>query len=346
MDENTYIQDILSQPAALLAALDRFDLDPLRPYTRALRNGEYDRLILTGMGASGYAAYPAWLQLLKAGFPAFWVDCAELSHYARPLITKRSFVWLISQSGRSAEILRLLDLMQATPPAAFIATTNDLASPLAQAAGLTLLLEAAVEETVSTRTYLNSLAISQLVARALCLEDLDPDYYDLRKAADGIASYLANWDEHLLTLEGLVGKPQHLLLVGRGPSMAAVLTGALIIGEAAKFPALALNAAQFRHGPLEMAGSQLTVLVFGGPDETAALNRHLLHELLGFGTAAFWLSPSPQGEIPALPMPQASGIGLPLAEIVPVQLLSVNLARQTGHVPGKFLYSGKVTITE
>ena len=346
MEDNIYVQDILSQPAALRTALDRLDLDPLQPYTRALRNGEYDRLILTGMGASGYAAYPAWLQLLEAGFPAFWVDCAELSHYARRLITRHSLVWLISQSGRSAEIVRLLDLMQATPPAAFIATTNDLASPLAQAASLTLQLEAVLEETVSTRTYLNSLALSQLAARALCSGDLDLDYDDLRKAADGIASYLANWDEHLLTLEGLIGKPQHLVLVGRGPSMAAVLTGALIIGEAAKFPALGLNAAQFRHGPLEMAGSQLTVLVFGGPDETAALNRHLLHELLGFGTAAFWLSPFPEGDIPALPMPRASGIGLPLAEIVPIQLLSVYLARQKGLVPGKFLYSGKVTLTE
>jgi glucosamine--fructose-6-phosphate aminotransferase (isomerizing) len=346
MDENTYLQDILSQPAALRTALDRFDLEPLKPYIRALRNGEYDRLILTGMGASGYAAYPAWLQLLEAGFPAFWVDSAELSHYAQRLITRRSLVWLISQSGRSAEILRLIDLMQATPPAALITTTNDLASPLAQAAGLTLPLEAAVEETVSTRTYLNSLAISQLVARALFSEDLDSHYYDLRKTADGIASYLANWGEHLLTLEGLIGMPRHLLLVGRGPSMAAVLTGALIIGEAAKFPALGLNAAQFRHGPLEMVGSQLTVLVYGGLDETDALNRHLLHELLGFGTAAFWLSPSPQGELSALTMPQASGIGLPLAEIVPIQLLSVHLARQMGVVPGKFLYSGKVTLTE
>ena len=128
--------------------------------------------------------------------------------------------------------------------------------------------------------------------------------------------------------------------------MAAVLTGALIIGEAAKFPALALNAAQFRHGQLEMAGSQLTVLVFSGPAETDALNRHLLQDLLNFGTAAFWLSPTEQRAFPALPMPQASGIGLPLAEIVPMQLLSVHLARQMGHEPGKFLYSGKVTLTE
>ncbi len=346
MDENIYIKDILNQPAALRIALDRLILKPLQPYTRALGNGDYDRIILTGMGASGYAAYPAWLQLVEVGFPAFLVDSAELSHYAQELITQRSLVWIISQSGRSAEVLRILDLMQETAPAALIAITNDQTSPLAQAASVILPLEAAIEYTVSTRTYLNSLAISQLVVQALCSRDLESHYDDLRKTAQYIADYLDNWDEHMLTLESLVGRPQHLILIGRGPSMAAVYTGALIIGEAAKFPALALNAAQFRHGPIEMAGSQLMVLVFSGSQETAALNRQMLENLLSFGTAAFWVSPSQQQELPALPMPQASGIGLPLAEIVPMQLLSVHIAIKTGFIPGKFLYSGKVTLIE
>jgi glucosamine--fructose-6-phosphate aminotransferase (isomerizing) len=298
------------------------------------------------MGASEYAAYPAWLQLLQAGIPAIWVECAELVHYARPSMTRRSLVWIISQSGRSAEVLRLLDVLRQTPAAAVIATTNDPASPLAMAADLTLSIDALVEETVSTRTYLNSLAITQLAALALCGANLAPHRADLEQVMTGIAGYLASWEAHLRTLERLVGIPQHLVILGRGPSMAAALTGALIIGEAAKYPALSANTAHFRHGPLEMVNEKLTALVFAGQEDTIALNKRMLIDLLRLGASAFWLDPQPQAELPVLPMPQASGIGLPLAEIVPLQLLSVAMATQAGIVPGKFLHSGKVTLTE
>jgi len=346
MKDNVYLRDILSQPAALRTMLARLDLEALRPYTQALKNGEYDRIILTGMGASGYAAYPAWVYLLQAGIPAIWVDCAELIHYARPSMTRRSLIWIISQSGRSAEVLRLLDWLSHAPPAAAIALTNDPASPLAKAADLTLFIDAQVEETVSTRTYMNSLAITQLAALALCGTNLTPHLEALERVIAGIGSYLATWEVHLRLMESLVGVPQHLAILGRGPSMAAALTGALIIGEAARYPALALNAAQFRHGPLEMVNEMLTVLVFAGQEETAALNMRLLQELISYGASALWLSPQPEAGLPALSMPQASGIGLPLAEIVPLQLLSVAMATQAGIVPGKFLHTGKVTLTE
>jgi len=45
-------------------------------------------------------------------------------------------------------------------------------------------------------------------------------------------------------------------------------------------------------------------------------------------------------------MPNGVGLGLPVAEIVPFQLLSVAIAQQSGIEAGKFLFSGKVTLTE
>jgi glucosamine--fructose-6-phosphate aminotransferase (isomerizing) len=83
--------------------------------------------------------------------------------------------------------------MREKPPAALIAITNDLTSPLAQAAGFSLHLEAAVEKTVSTRTYLNSLAVSQLVALAFSSESLESHFDDLKNSREH-RCYLANWD--------------------------------------------------------------------------------------------------------------------------------------------------------
>jgi hypothetical protein len=45
-------------------------------------------------------------------------------------------------------------------------------------------------------------------------------------------------------------------------------------------------------------------------------------------------------------MPPARGLGLPLAEIVPMQLLSLALAKQSDIEAGQFNFSGKVTLKE
>jgi glutamine---fructose-6-phosphate transaminase (isomerizing) len=63
----------------------------------------------------------------------------------------------------------------------------------------------------------------------------------------------------------------------------------LILGEAAKYSALPFQAGEFRHGPLELAGPDLTVLIFAGPPETRDLNARLLSDLRGYQTPAFWV---------------------------------------------------------
>jgi hypothetical protein len=107
--EVPYVQDILSQPDSLKSALAKFDASPLGALKDALQRGDFDRILLTGMGASLHAAYPAWLALVQAGLPAMWVDTAELIHHAPELVTPRTLYWLFSQSGRSAEIVSALD---------------------------------------------------------------------------------------------------------------------------------------------------------------------------------------------------------------------------------------------
>lgn len=347
LEQNPYVADILSQPDALQTALRRFDPLALQPLSRRLQNGGFGRVILTGMGASFYAAYPIWLRLAQAGLPVFWVDTAELLHYARPLITGDSLVWILSQSGRSAEIVALLESLKNTP-AVLLATVNDSESPLAQRAGENIIpIHAEPEFTVSTRTYLNTLAVTQLATLALIGEDVQQGWRELQSGAQAIAAYLTDWKIHLEAIRSLVPPPHTLALLGRGASLASALTGALILGEASKVGALALQAGQFRHGPMELAGKNLTALLFAGEAGTRGLLLRLHTELTQHGAHAIWVAPDGADRVhPHLPMPGATGIALPLAEIVPIQLLTIHLALQKDLEPGKFFYSGKVTLSE
>ena len=350
MTDNPYILDILSQPAAVKDAITKFDPAPLAPLAAANGRGSFDRIVLSGMGGSLYASYPAWLTLAAAGQPALWVDTAELIHHAPGLITAKTLLWLFSQSGKSAEIVSALDFDRVQRPAALLAAVNDLDSSLAQAgktfndSSAFVPIDAEVEKTVSTRTYTNTLAIGQLAALALLGRSIDSARASLLETAAAMEEYLSNWEERVEKLSQQIRYPKRLAILGRGPSMAAVYTGTLILGEAAKFMAAPYQAGEFRHGPLELANPDLTVLLFAGPEETRDLNRRLFGDLRKYQVNVFWIGPgSGEGQIE---LPDVPAIGRPMMEILPIQLLSIHLARQIGVEPGHFFRTGKITLSE
>src|ERR1700680_5077125 len=107
MNENPFVADIRSQAEGLRRALGG---DTARSVA-ALAGARYDRIVLSGMGASLFALYPAWLACVQAGLPAWWIDTGELLHNAQGLLTGNTLLFLTSQSGSSAEIVALLDAL-------------------------------------------------------------------------------------------------------------------------------------------------------------------------------------------------------------------------------------------
>ncbi len=336
---NPFITDILEQPAAVRRAVERFDT----PALAGTRASGFERVVITGMGSSLHAGYTAWLTLARAGVPAWHIDAGELLHQASELINKRTLLIMISQSGRSAEILELLDKVV---PGRLICITNDTSSPLAECSQAVVQMHAGDEATVSTKTYTTTLAVAQLAARQLTGQSLDAPRAELIQATDTMAHYLEGWRDRVAQLSSAVGVPQRFVLVGRGPSLAAVHTAALILKEGAKVQAEGLGAGQFRHGPLELTDERLTALVLAGEGKTRPLNERLASELRGYGAKAHTVGTSGTGGVADIVCPTAHGAGLPVVEIIPLQLLVVALAETTGIVPGQFRYSGKVTTTQ
>lgn len=343
---NPYVQDILAQPGALLDLLDHPQESILEGVAAAARGSA--RIVLTGMGSSFNGAYPAWLSLVGAGLPAWWVEGAELVPHATHLLAPPSLLWVVSQSGRSAEVEALLARVRGSGATVF-GTTNDPSSPLGRRSELVMELRCGEENTVSTRSYVNTLAATRLAALRMLGGGRDAGHLqELRQTAAALGEYLADWRARVAELESIVGAPERLMLVGRGPSLASARTGALIIKEAAKWPAEGMSSSEFRHGPLELADGRLSVVVFAGRDERqAGLNRRLATDLKRLGAHAIWASadPAPPG-VSHLVLPSVPPSGQQIAEIVPIQLLSVALARAGGFEPGAFRHSGKVTTTE
>ena len=96
---NPYISDILSQPSALRDALKAYTVSNLEDIANRLKRGDFDRIIISGMGSSYNAAYPAFLQLAKQALPVQLINSAELLHSLKGLIGPRTLLWLNSPSG-------------------------------------------------------------------------------------------------------------------------------------------------------------------------------------------------------------------------------------------------------
>jgi len=69
-------------------------------------------------------------------------------------------------------------------------------------------------------------------------------------------------------------------------------------------------------------------------------------EIIACGARSLWIARQPDPNLPHIPMPAGAGLGLPLAEIIPMQLLTLAMAEQRDSDPDKFLYSGKITAVE
>jgi len=343
---NPYISDILAQPDALREAVDKFHARSLDSIRQRLKDGEFDRIVITGMGASYNAAYPAYLELCRQSVPVMLVNAAELIHYMDGMIGTRTLLWANSQSGRSAELLRLLERIESAPPACTLACVNDESSPLASATDVCLPIHAGTETTVSTKTYTNMLATNLLVSLNLTGVALNNLKNQILSTADKAASYLKDWQAHVAHIDSLLGKFEELFIVGRGLSMSTVWNGALICKEASKYAVEGMNAADFRHGPMELISPNLTALVLAGSPTTSALNQNLATDIIEHEGRALWIDSQPDAQLSTIVHPETAELTRPLIEILPLQLLTIALAERNGIQPGHFRVIGKVTASE
>ncbi|MBI3645693.1 MAG: SIS domain-containing protein, partial [Acidobacteriales bacterium] len=277
--EGEYLRDILHQPQALentLAGLE--PSKPLQDLAARLNKGRFHRVVLTGMGASFHALHPLNLELISHGFTALMVETSELVHYKSQFFDPKTLIVAVSQSGQSAEMVRLVQTNHQR--SAVIAITNTPGSPLARHADAAAITQAGNEFSVSCKTYVTALMALKWLGDVLCERDLRRTRQELKHACPAVAAYLADWKACVRTLAELLKDIRHLFLVGRGASLATVGTGALIVKESDHFHAEGMSSAAFRHGPFEMLSKETFVLVFAGDTKTRDLNQRLLSDIL------------------------------------------------------------------
>jgi len=360
-----FLAEIAGQPEALrrAAAGLRDQRDSLRRLAGLITN---DRLILTGMGGSYAVCYPLAVDLAEAGLTAVMLGSAELLHFRAGILGPSTPVIVVSQSGESAEIVHLAATLRGRHDRpTFVAVTNGTTNSLARTADLVFDTRAGEETGPSTTTFGAALVALAGIGKVLggTAPGVACDEMS-REAADAAVSI-----ERLLADEALgddvvawLGPREDVVVLGRGPARAAAEMAALTLKEAVGLPVEALESAQFRHGPLELAGPNLAAIVIATEPETESLDRTLARELREAGAAVLeitrggglFMAPGLRAADPFTAPATALHVGIgaidrsiaPAVSIVPIQLLAHRLAIARGREPGTYLHAAKVTTRE
>ena len=322
-------------------------------------------LLLSGMGASLYAADVAAAALRADGLQAWTLPASELAHHAHgmrdvPLV-------LISQSGASVELARVVATRGAGAPVWCLTLNPALAldgvAPLVMPGGLE-------SGYAATRSF-----TSTLVGLARLRAELGGPFVDADAAVASVESGVDALREPMSAAARGFDGVGALVVTARGALKGVAAYGALIAMELAALPAFALDAGLLRHGPIEAFGPGLGVVALRAADAVASLTGSLARTAQGYGSPTLLLdadglddaeagrrtraeaASDPGRFAPVARGADASGaqrwrfpagdelanwLGASLA----LQWLAIGLAEARGRVPGEGTRGSKVTLEE
>lgn len=345
---NIYEKDIFSQSDDIRAALQFYEDARYGEKIQALSKTKFDKIFLTGMGSSYSACFNANTILRNHGLPSTVIPSSQLLHFELPSISSDSLLVIVSQSGRSGEIVELVEKLAV--PCKVVALTNDEESPLGRRADLLLNLHVKPEQAVSTRTYLAPLVLMHLFAAAYIGEYDDEVVSDLKLSLSYLNESVSEFEKISHDLESFLGFPPYVSLIGRGYSMCTVDAGALFLKEVSKYPSIPFDAGQFRHGPFEMIGPDFTAILFAAEGTGFKNQVQLAKDIAAKGSKVIVITDNMdvrnEDNIMVIHQNYVSPELACVGNILPVQCLGNYIAKKKGLNVGEFLYSNKITTVQ
>ena len=324
----------------------------------AIRAADPGWVSLVARGTSDHAAiHLRYLIETELGIPAGMAAPSTVTIYGANLRWRGGLVVAVSQSGRSPDLIAVLDAARAGG-ALTVAIVNAADSPLAAAADHVIDCRAGEEHSVAaTKSYVGQIAAGAALVAALspsaglaeALPRMPAILRDsLRAASDAIR------DDAPIVAE--FAASERSIVIGRGFAYPTALEIALKLKETSRLFAEGYSSADFSHGPVVLTGPEVPILAIRpagrmGPlvDEgiAAALATGSVPWVVGGEAVAERL---PTGMDPdrtiALPLPADLPDALAaLATVIPGQLLAETVSRRRGYDPDAPRGLLKVTMT-
>lgn len=254
--------ELREQPAALRRLLAAESAHAVG-LAQQLTDADVRYFLIVSRGSSSNAArYAQYLLGTRNGYAVSFATPSLYTLYESPPRLGGAAAIAISQSGASPDVVAVLEeaRRQGCPT---LAITNDVSSPLAQAAEWTLPLHAGEERSVAaTKTYLNSIGAVALLSAALSGDGLE----ELAQAPDRVSAQIDRSLEDASAVDAY-READGGVVVARGVNYATAFEIALKIRELSGTAFEPFSAADLLHGPIAALGPgrPLVLIAPSGP---------------------------------------------------------------------------------
>lgn len=344
--EDFMLKEIHEQPKAIKDTLTsrvlkdtKVQLDDINLTKEELEN--FDRVFIVACGTAYHAGLVGKTIIEKLAKIPVEVDIASEFRYRDPLITEKSLLIVVSQSGETADTLAVLRDAKKTG-AKVIAITNVVGSSVSREAHHVLYTWAGPEIAVaSTKAYETQLIAMYILGiyfgelkGTLNKEVSEELKEELLILPDKVKELLDKKDE----LQKYASKnymDKDLFFLGRGLDYAVALEGSLKLKEISYIHSEAYAGGELKHGPIALIEKGTPVIALLTEDKLKDKMISNIREVVTRGARV--LAIANEGDKDAeevcddvIYIPRTNSLLTPVLSVVPLQLISYYMAKQKG----------------
>ena len=268
--ESYMLKEIMEQPESLNQTMlgriknNKITLGGIQKYSRDLINSK--RVIIIGCGTSWHAGLVAEYFLEKYLRVPVEVEYASEFRYRFPIINKGDIVFVISQSGETADTLEATRIAK-KKGGIVLGIVNSVGSSIARITDEGCYLHAGPEIGVaSTKAFTSQLMVLLMIGiktaylkKNLSLKKYEKMISELTRIPSKIKEILKLKNE-IKKISKKIYKKNHTLFLGRGNNFPVALEGALKLKEISYIHAEGYPAAEMKHGPIALIDSEMPVI--------------------------------------------------------------------------------------
>jgi len=263
---------------AIRTAYEYFDRQPVTPGST----------LMTGLATSMYA----WLAVESLVRPlgVQIVDTGELIHYHPDLLRDCSDLLVMSRSGESAEIVRLLE--SDVSGRRLVSVTEDNSSTLARKSDVVFSYSSGEISFVNTASFSISMALTLGIACAMNRIPVERVESAVCDAAAGVERICGRMTHAAETVAQALSEANAIMVVARGSLVGVGSQFALDLQEGLRLPAIVVPGSMLRHGPIEMTcRPDVGTLFLATDDEPGRAMRRAADEISQRGAGCVVIGP-------------------------------------------------------
>jgi len=340
------LKEIMEQPESvrnsmrgrLLVEEGSAKLGGLTDVTDRLVNSK--RIIISACGTSWHAALVGEYMLEQYARIPVEVEYASEFRYRNPIVSSEDSIFLISQSGETADTLAALREAKSKGALA-LGICNVVGSTIARESMAGVYIHAGPEIGVaSTKAFTSQLVVLGLITlliserKGLNKKKAIDLAKELRSIPEKIEQIL-KLNEGIERLAENFKNAQNFLYLGRGYNFPVALEGALKLKEISYIHAEGYPAAEMKHGPIALIDENMPVVFIAPKDSTYEKVLSNIQEVKARGGKIIAIADDEDGDIDELvdysiKVPRTIEILTPILTSIPLQLLAYHIAVKKG----------------